>query len=134
MKKSIIGIVLLSALSLLLASCSVRGNYMAFTDNVVYVEDFPEVYSLTDAQEVNTGIVGALNFKIEDSLMIVGTMGDYPWKVLSLSDLSKIAELIRIGNGPGEFISAPLPSQAVGYEQAGDVQDELLGIVEDRTG
>ena len=109
MKKSIIGIVLLSALSLLLASCSVRGNYMAFTDNVVYVEDFPEVYSLTDAQEVNTGIVGALNFKIEDSLMIVGTMGDYPWKVLSLSDLSKIAELIRIGNGPGEFISPPLP-------------------------
>ena len=120
MKRSISKLILIVTGVLLFASCSVRGNYMAFTDNVVYVEDFPEVYSMTDAQELSTGIVGALNFKIEDSLMIVGTMGDYPWKVLSLSDFSKIAELIRIGNGPGEFISAPLPSQAEFYREGGE--------------
>ena len=120
MKRSISKLILIVTGVLLFASCSVRGNYMAFTDNVVYVEDFPEVYSMTDAQELSTGIVGALNFKIEDSLMIVGTMGDYPWKVLSLSDFSKIAELIRIGNGPGEFISAPFPSQAEFYREGGE--------------
>ena len=117
MKRFVTRIVLLSAGLLAFASCSGRGNYMAFTDNVVYVEDFPEVYSLIDAQEVNTGIIGAMNFKIEDSLMIVGTMGDYSWKVLSLKDLSKITEFIRIGNGPGEFIFAPLPSQAEFYRE-----------------
>lgn len=50
------------ALSLALASCSGRGNYMAFTDNVVYVEEFPEEYSLTSAEVVNTRALGAVDF------------------------------------------------------------------------
>ena len=58
------------ALVLALASCSERGNYMAFTDNVVYVKAFPEEYSLTGAEEVDAGVLGVLSLKIMDSLLV----------------------------------------------------------------
>ena len=120
MKRSLTRIVLLSACLLALASCSGRGNYMAFTDNVVYVEEFPEKYSLTGAEEVNTGVLGAYDFRIVDSEVVFMTGGDYGWKVISKDDYSETCNLLRRGNGPGEFISAPLPSQAEFYKEDGE--------------
>ena len=120
MKRSLTRIVLLSAVSFSLASCSGRGNYMAFTDNVVYVEEFPEEYSLTSAEVVNTRALGAVDFKIQDSLIVIGSLEDYAWKILSLDGVEQVTELIRKGNGPGEFISTPLPSQAEFYKEGGE--------------
>lgn len=108
------------ALALALASCSGRGNYMAFTDNVVYVKTFPEEYSLTGAEEVDAGVLGVLSVKIMDSLLVVGTSGDPAWKVFSLDDLSEVTSLIRKGNGPGEFLSVPWLSQVEFYEEDGN--------------
>ena len=109
------------ALSLALASCSGRGNYMAFTDNVVYVEEFPEKYSLTDAEEVNTGVLGSYDFRIVDSVMVFITGGDYGWKVISKDDYSETCNLLRRGNGPGEFISAPAPYSVEFYDENGEI-------------
>ena len=108
------------SLSIALASCSGRGNYMAFTDNVVYVKAFPEEYSLTGAEEVDAGVLGVLSLKVMDSLLVVGTSGDPAWKVFSLDDLSEVMSLIRKGNGPGEFLSVPWLSQVEFHEEDGN--------------
>ena len=114
------------AFSLSLASCSGHGNYMAFTDNVVYVKAFPEEYSLTGAEEVDAGVLGVLSLKIMDSLLVVGTSGDPAWKIFSLDDLSEVTSLIRKGNGPGEFLSVPWLSQVEFYEEDGKTFCYLL--------
>ncbi len=116
------------ALSLALASCSGRGNYMAFTDNVVYVEEFPEKYSLTDAEEVNTGVLGSYDFRIVDSVMVFITGGDYGWKVISKDDYSETCNLLRRGNGPGEFISVSTPSQVDFYEAGDEIYCDLFDM------
>ena len=113
-------------LFLALASCSGRGNYMAFTDNVVYVEEFPEKYSLTDAEEVNMGVIGAYDFRIVDSVMVFITMDAYAWKVVSLYDTSKTYNLLRKGNGPGELLSVSTPSQVEFYEDGDEIYCDLF--------
>ena len=116
------------SLSIALASCSGHGNYMAFTDNVVYVEEFPEKYSLTGAEEVNTGVLGAYDFRIVDSVMVFMANGAYAWKAVSLDDTSKTCNLLRVGNGPGEVISVSTPSQVDFYEDGGEIYCDLFDM------
>ncbi|MDR2424004.1 MAG: hypothetical protein LBD59_04680 [Prevotellaceae bacterium] len=86
-------------------------DYMAF-ENVRYVKNFPEIFSLDNAIEVDLettrDIIGIKSFRIYDSLMICSTIdktGD--WIVLSLPEYNVSGKYFFRGAGPYEFIQTP---------------------------
>lgn len=95
---------------------------MVFNENISHVRNFPKEYSLTGAEQVNTGVIGSIDFAIVDTVMIIHTMvKDAAWKVLSLNDMDLLREFVTLGNGPQEFLSIPWPSQCEFFRQGGDI-------------
>lgn len=73
-------------------------------ETVDYVSSFPHMYDLETDERVDLGIIGNLNFKIIDSLMIVlrqETQGF--WTMVSLPDGKNQGSYLNVGGGPFEF-------------------------------
>ncbi|MDH6313630.1 hypothetical protein M2137_002420 [Parabacteroides sp. PFB2-10] len=110
-------ILLLLFLTLLGGCGGTSSNYMAF-DEVVYVEQFPHTFSLSNETEFELSIIGNKDFIIYDTLLIVTTSQQTGfWAFYSLPDHRELGEFNRRGNGPNEFAEIPFVSQATLFKE-----------------
>lgn len=111
-----------------LGSCtSAPGDYLVL-DNVVYVENFPEVFILDNGTPVNLDVIGILSISIEDSMIIVTTSDKKGmWSFYSLPEYYFMGKYLTMGMGPNEFLSTPLVEQQNIFKQSG----HLLGLIYD---
>lgn len=92
-----------SLLGLLAASCGGNAGYMTLGD-VEIVEEFPTELTLPETEPYMAEFPGVVSFKGIDSLFIgVCNNTDYNFGLYSLIDGEKLADMFRIGQGPGEY-------------------------------
>lgn len=86
----------------------VPDNSLAF-DDVVYVDDeYPVTWELTEGDTLDIPVLGASDFVIKDSLLIVSTNDNSGYvTVLSLDGKTVLGKFLREGRGPGETVSFP---------------------------
>ncbi len=107
------------ALILALLGCSKKyhnpepsENYMVLNE-IQYVEEFPQSYTLGDKEDVGLDIIGMKDFRICDSLLIVSAVDkDGLWEIYSLNSNRCLGKFLKQGIGPGEFIFSPLITDA----------------------
>jgi hypothetical protein len=80
-------------------------------DNVRYAKKFPLTFSLDNPVEIdleNKDIIGMLNFRIFDSIIIFSTKyyGGF-WAIASLPDHQLLGKYFNQGQGPYEFTGSP---------------------------
>jgi len=107
-------VISLSCSILSLNGCSSSGSSldsMAF-DNVRYIEEFPESFTLSNPDLVDLGLLGVNGLSVQDSLLIVSHRAeDGFWSFFNLSDYSPLGAFIKKGRGNNEFLSVPRVSQ-----------------------
>jgi hypothetical protein len=82
-------------------------NTMSMED-VRYVNKFPQTFTLDHPIEVETDIIGILDFFVYDSLLVLSTTDrEGLWSFLSLPDLRFMGKFLTIGEGPYEFFQSP---------------------------
>ena len=104
-------------------------NYMVL-DEIVYIDHFPQVYSLSNGTVVDLGIIGTLSMSVRDSLLIVTTQEKQGmWSFFSLPDYYNMGKYFTQGRGPNEFISTPWVEQQFFFKE----QSRLFSIIYDFT-
>ena len=89
-------------------------EYMVL-DEISQIEEFPKELTLTGAP-FEVGAIGVKSLTIVDSLMFFCTSNpDSPWVVSLLIDQNVLASMLKIGQGPGEFVFAPSVSNNVTF-------------------
>jgi hypothetical protein len=82
-------------------------DYMTFED-IRYIGEFPQTFSLNNATEVDFDIIGMQNFCIYDTLLIVSTTDkDGSWSFVSLNNSRYLGKFLSLGQGPYEFFQSP---------------------------
>ncbi len=105
---------------------------VANSGNVAYVEQFPQTFSINNAEEVNTDIIGILDFSIYDSLLILSARDNKGlWSFLSLPDCHFLGKFLTQGQGPYEFFHCPWVSQNTLFKEEGTL---YAGIYDFATG
>lgn len=95
-------------------------NYMAF-NNVEYVTEFPETFSLQNKSIPNIDIIGMRNFAIYDSILILNTTKPNGlWSFYSLLNYQKYGDHLKRGEGPLEFMQGPSASSNSKITNEGD--------------
>lgn len=78
------------------------------TEDIEYVKKFPQQVELQKGEKVNLPIIGISNFRIIDSLLVVGKKETQNiWQFVTLNDLHTVGSMVNIGEGPNEFLIAP---------------------------
>lgn len=121
MKKHIF-LLLMLILSLGGCSKSTKQPLCMSLDDIVFVNDFPEVLSLSEGIEINLeeelDIIGVRDFIIKDSLLIFTTkIAKGAWAFFNLSDYKNVGEFLQQGDGPFEFNQIPLVSTKAKFSQ-----------------
>jgi hypothetical protein len=77
-------------------------------DEVKYIKEFPQSFTLQNKSEVNIDLIGMKSFVVYDSIMIVST-GDSNgiFSILSLPECKDLGSFLTKGDGPFEFIWPP---------------------------
>lgn len=84
--------------------------YMAF-DDVEYVHEFPQTFTLEDGKTLGIDVIGIRDFRIFDSIMVMGTSNpDGIWSFISLPSYQKLGSFLKRGEGPREFMQGPSTS------------------------
>jgi hypothetical protein len=97
-------------------------------DEVRYVNEFPQTFSIDSAIEVNADIIGMKYFHIYDSLLIFSTEDkDGLWSFVSLPDYRFLGKFLTKGNGPYEFFQSP----SVGHQHFFREEGELFCFIYD---
>jgi hypothetical protein len=95
------------------------GDYMCF-DDVRYIREFPQTFSLDSAVELDLDIIGMWSFRIEDSLLIVSTTNSNGlWSFFSLPEYKFLGKYLSRGQGPNEFIQDPSVGGAKFFKENG---------------
>jgi hypothetical protein len=89
-----------------------KGEYMAF-DDVRYVEEFPTTFQLDEPQHILEDVIGVMDIKVIDSIMLVATSEVIGmWKFYSLPTYRYLGKFLNQGNGPTEFLFTPFLSHS----------------------
>ena len=80
-------------------------------DNIVEFDKFPKTVECGEGDIFGTDCLGKLDFKIQDSLMVITTASDKDgWKIIGLPADSVVGELLTVGHGANELNMIPLVS------------------------
>ena len=105
-------------------------NYMVL-DEIVYIDHFPQVFSLNNGTAVDLGVIGTLSLSIKDSLLIVTTQETQGmWSFFSLPEYRNRGKYFTKGRGPNEFLSIPWADEQYFFEE----QSQLFSIIYDFAG
>ncbi len=132
--KKLIYIATLALAASLTVSCGEEypsTDYMILED-VQYVKQFPQTFSINNAEEVNTDIIGILDFSIYDSLLILSARDNKGlWSFLSLPDCHFLGKFLTQGQGPYEFFHCPFIYRQTIFKEKGAL---YAGIYDFATG
>lgn len=85
---------------------------ISFTERVSF-SDFPAIVNLDSCTVVDTKTIGNIEFRILDSLMVIGTTErNDSWKIRSINKDTTLLEFISVGEAPNEFVVPPLISSS----------------------
>nr|WP_283774064.1 BF3164 family lipoprotein [Aquiflexum sp. TKW24L] len=88
---------------------------MAF-DDVEYVHEFPQTFTLEDGKTPEIDVIGIRDFRIFDSIMVMGTSNpDGIWFFISLPSYQKLGSFMKRGEGPLEFMQGPSTSNEASF-------------------
>lgn len=86
----------------LFVSCGSKHSVLSF-ENPVYVTEFMENSEITSSGEIKMDLLGAIDVKIKDSILLVSQQGAGKlMRAFRYPSMSCIGEYIDHGNGPGE--------------------------------
>ncbi len=87
-------------------------NTIAF-EKIVKFASFPVELEAGEGTPVQLDCIGALEFRIADSLMVVTTsLKENAWKVYHLPEMTLRGEMLSVGPGPDELLMVPQVSMA----------------------
>ena len=102
----------------MLSSCQISHetsptSFMGFKDQIVYVKEFPQTFTLSGETVPDIDIIGIQDIQICDTMIIFSGKGqENLWACYSLPRYDYLSSLLTKGNGPNEFIQAPWVSSA----------------------
>lgn len=111
----------------MLSSCQISHetsptSFMGFKDQIVYVKEFPQTFTLSGETVPDIDIIGIQDIQICDTMIIFSGKGqENLWACYSLPRYDYLGSLLTKGNGPNEFIQAPWVSSATFFNE----RDEL---------
>lgn len=95
-------------------------EYMAF-EQVEFVDDFPMNETLSGGELLDLGLLGALDVRVHDSLLILTTQDNMgQWSFFALPETRPLGKYLVRGRGPNEFLSLPWVSDADFFTDGGE--------------
>ena len=97
-------------------------------DEVVYIDQFPLVFTLANGMPVDLDIIGIYSLSIQDSLLIVTTPdNEGMWSFFSLPEHNFMGKYLTKGGGPNEFVNMPWVEKQHIFAESG----QIFGIIYD---
>lgn len=103
-----------------LSGCNAQPSRTMSFENVSYIKEFPESFSLNGGRLIDLDLIGVQSLSVQDSLLIVSTLDDNGfWSFFSLPDHMFLGNYLHQGRGNGEFIASPRVNNQYFYSRDG---------------
>lgn len=109
-----------------MCSCGDRKDKVLTMEDKVFVKEFPCEIDLVERQDVSIDEIGVNAVKFVDSLMFIGHGGC--WSVYDVRNFTKYGNVLKTGQGPGEFNFVPRCSSAAFVNES----DSLVAYIPDK--